>query len=153
MADMTAIKGNLGKEIKYFPAEDGKPAQAYATVAVDKWEHLGDDENGKPVFDHVGNEWHNIGFTGNAAKRFHDKFQPGDSIVAFGNVTSKEFTSADGEVRESQTLWVKGFGPDAEWTKFTVQREPAADAEGGMQQQVQQQQSQAQTSGPAMTQM
>ncbi|WP_217132348.1 single-stranded DNA-binding protein [Leucobacter chinensis] len=125
---MEAIKGNIGKEIKFFPQdqENGKDALAIISLAEKKFAPPTYDMQGKPVWAEPETIWHNdVMVRGSNAVRFNETFQAGDPIIVVGQLgkeTQKEL--ADGRVVTSTSFWVDSFGFDGTRVKAQIDRTP-----------------------------
>lgn len=112
MAELTVVHGNIGK-MKHLEASEGKAAVTYASVAENKYKHVGEDENGKNVYEETDPVWHELRIEGADAVRFNKLFEVGDPVIAYGNTLTRERVLEDGRKVEDTTVFVKGFGPES----------------------------------------
>lgn len=88
------------------------------------------------TFDKQSNEWKDkptnffrCSIWREAAENAVESLQKGMAVIAFGEVTSRTYTTKEGQERTVQEIELQNIGPDLKWATATVTR--AAKRDGG----------------------
>lgn len=129
------IRVNIGDNVTYLPAKDGKKQVAYVDLAENRR-----TKNDAGEWVDADPHWYEARFEGAWADRITG-YAKGDALLVVGN-TEKRVREVDGKTFRSTRLYVDGFGPDPIINKISVngvekvqnlsaarEAAPAADAE------------------------
>lgn len=116
----TGIRVNIGSDITFLPAQDGKQAKAYARLAQAQYEVVG--EGTDRTFRELDSRWFDGEFTGDAALQLQAMHQKGDALIVLGNI-KEESREWEGREITSERFYANAFGPDASrYDGYTLQR-------------------------------
>lgn len=132
----TGIRVNIGSDITFLPAQDGKQAKAYARLAQAQYEVIG--EGADRTFRELDSRWFDGEFTGDAALQLQAMHQKGDALIVLGNI-KEESREWEGREITSERFYANTFGPDAaQYDSYELHRKARAVNQGASSQPVQQ---------------